>query len=622
MPNHLRPQLLALALFCFTALVAALLFGSPEPLQQSLSAKAILGAFCWFIVFLGSLLGWGSLLSRKEWGFPQGILTKLLLGSFFLVGCMVLASFFGILGDRFRYLYLAILLLGTTGVALPHFKLHREPAFWIALVAAALLLGILFSGATAPNLFQDVLNYHLLGPWRWWMAGRASFDPSFPHLYLASYWDYLNLWPIALMGSSGSALFASLFFSQWLHVLLGVGGSMLAIFAILRQSRIRPEWSLVAAIAGVMIFPLLWAAWLAKNDFGALFFFLGSLYFLQEKKPALAGFAAGFAFAAKFSMIFGIFFAPLVAFYLSPRKKELLFFGIFFLLGASPILLRNWAGSGNPFFPLFLDHFPAAASASMRMFSYDSLGSVDLAANLANFFPLFLSVSLREPAIFISLGMLAFSVWKNQGIFLPLLAILSLCLPLLWLGRTVEDFLHLRYLAPALCLATILAVSLLSRWKALEQSKPLNAAAIFLALAFLLFSKPYFSPRDLAFLEGRPDSYEILVGRTDGGHCKAWMAENLPAESRILSLEDDSLFLLPQPNIKVAFHDPAIDPILRTERDPVKLLEKFRAIGIQYVFSATHRAGNHYYLNSKEIFTWLTTQNPVKAAADCVVVGI
>lgn len=589
------------------------------------------------MLFTFSLVGWGGYLCRR-FAVEVTLLPAVLLGSFFLSLVMMLGGVVGALGDSFRFLYLIILSGGIFGLPFDVFKnffAALKDAAHDSLIlapAAAILIfsGFLLSGASALIPFQDVFSYHLYSPWRWWVEGRIFFDPNYPHLFLASYWEHLYMWAFPLMGSEGNSMLGALIFSQWVHAGIGFGGTFLAIFSIMKHLRIPSAWSIVAAIAGSTIFPLLWTAWLAKNDFGALFWYLGSLYFLLRLRPVLAGLAAGMALAAKLSIFFGLVFVPVVIFILWPARKAIRPFFLFvsaLLAGALPLFLRNALTTGNPVFPLLQNVFGGAAvSESMQLFSYGALESAGLEVNALSFFPVLFRIALKEPLLPICALLLGWALIRKRREEFSLLsiAVLSFGPPVLWLGYMAEDFLHIRYLAPAICLISFLPLLFLLKLKVIQKSRPVEHFLLVAILLFLFASRGYVPWRDLAAPGNRAEFFENYVSRSDGGACKAWMAENIGALSPVLSMEDDSLYLLPLKNVRVAFHDPKIDQIIRQEKRPEELFGQLRSLGVKFVYNTKHRDGNHYYPNTSEHQAWLRGKGVAHlfAANDCLVVDL
>jgi hypothetical protein len=619
-----------LGLFLALFFLAHGLVGGAAPISQSFSRAQYLGVFLWIALFLFSLLGWGKTISR--WLYSEGSLIEaLLFGGFFLSICGMAAGLLGLLGNGHRWFFGVLLLPGFMGLewggAAQKIRtlFSRRFALFSFLVFLA-VSALFFHGAMIPNQSQDVLSYHLYAPWRWWQEGRIFFDPHYPHLFWASSWEYLYFWAFALVGDSGARLIGSLVFSQGIHAALGYGGSCLVIYGILRELGVKPAWRWLGALMACTVYPLLWTVWLAKNDFGALFWCLGSAYLLVRRRPLSSGWSAGMAMAAKFSVVFFVFFLPFSSFFLEGEKREKFRRAGLVLAGLSlallPFLLRNLLFTGNPLFPLFSSLFGGAAvSDSMQRFSYAALGAPSLAENTRLFVPLLTRVFFREPFILLGMALLAWSIWKRErkSSFFFSLGVFSLLLSLLWLGKRVDDILYLRYLAPALCLLNGLAVLFFSR---LGGGRKAAYGFFGLFLLFFFFSRAYIPWAEIASLRERPDFYSQYLS-IDGGECKAWMAEHMREES-VLSLEDDTLYFLPLRNIRVAFHDPGIDALFLREKNESTLFSSLRAQGVGYVYDTVHAAGNYYYLNSSALSAWLRRQDKAQvfAAKDCVVVNL
>lgn len=253
-------------------------------------------------------------------------------------------------------------------------KKYFENLNWIeilVLTSFGVLFIVRFLGAIEPQAHGDPILYHLVGPRLWVEAGKLTLIPNLPNAILASYWEYLYIWPQVFFykGIPGSGLIEAQILSQWTHLFWGTGTVFSLLFYFLSPYAEKRLHLWIALFAALCVGSVQWSANLAKNDWGIMSFVLSGMLcivtlkskkykFLQRALSILTGIFWGLAIMGKPNAVFAIG-AAITLFILFGERKYfiLIFFGI--IIGVMPNLLRNWALTKNPFFPMLNSIFPS-----------------------------------------------------------------------------------------------------------------------------------------------------------------------------------------------------------------------------------------------------------------------
>ncbi len=334
----------------------------------------ILPLSLYFLSFCAGLLGWGLWLEKRWGGGGAGVW---LFSSVVAVAMAMLFGHVGWLGAEHRWLFLFVLHAGllvapwrdARMVGLP----WRNP--WVIGVLA-FVFGLRYFTAYLPQAHGDPLLYHLMGPRLWNLMGVVQLNQDLPVPLLAATWEYFFLWPQVLFTSepaSMAQLVLAQLFSQWIHLLWGLFGSVMVLDQMVREKKgfAAEGPRLLLCLALLFVPSMAWTGPLAKNDCGMAFWCLGSWLFLWEglHKPSkkawlLGGLFAGLAVSAKISAV--LFLIPLGMillvrlFWFHPRAAipALAFSAIGTLFGALPVYFRNWWETQNPFYTMFHHWFP------------------------------------------------------------------------------------------------------------------------------------------------------------------------------------------------------------------------------------------------------------------------
>ncbi len=124
----------------------------------------------------------------------------------------------------------------------------------------------------------------------------------------ASQWEYLMGWGHILFAQlPNRGLIEAHLFGQFCHAGIALPGCALCLFSIAKNLKLPKYAALLFTLIGVSSATLWPYTWIAKNDVGAIYWTLTSIYFLTcqnlsiKKRYFLIGTFAGLAIAAKFN---------------------------------------------------------------------------------------------------------------------------------------------------------------------------------------------------------------------------------------------------------------------------------------------------------------------------------
>ncbi|HSI35704.1 MAG TPA: hypothetical protein VK986_19135, partial [Tepidisphaeraceae bacterium] len=255
---------------------------------------------------------------------------------------------------------------------------------WVLLAAAPAIGMMLFGAAIVPGTLwrpedphpYDALEYHLQAPREWYEAGRMT--PLRHNVF--SYFPYgVEMHSLMAMHARGGA-WAAMYHCQY----FSVAWVLLAGLAVYGGVREAGAGRAVASAGAAMTVSLPWMVMLGTVAFteGALAFYaaLAVAWALRAVRSeegrtramAVAGVLAGLACGVKYTavpmVVIGLLIAVGIAALTSviaaggSRRslgiewaRSLTVFGFLAVLVASPWLIRNWAWTGNPVFPLAMN---------------------------------------------------------------------------------------------------------------------------------------------------------------------------------------------------------------------------------------------------------------------------
>jgi 4-amino-4-deoxy-L-arabinose transferase-like glycosyltransferase len=223
--------------------------------------------------------------------------------------------------------------------------------------------------ASVPPVSRDALTHHLALPKLWVQRGGINETPEIVFSYYPQLVDLLYVLPL-LIGHDIAA--------KYLHFAFALATTLL-VFLFVRR-RLGPAW---AALAGLMFLTIPLIMKLSVTvyvDLGMIFFTTAALFagVLWLEQPArlrwlvLAALCIGLALSTKYNALISFLVLSLLLpfFFLNSRKDKAseqlnaVRYGVIFvgvaLLAFSPWLIRNYALTGNPVYPLMSGVFASA----------------------------------------------------------------------------------------------------------------------------------------------------------------------------------------------------------------------------------------------------------------------
>jgi 4-amino-4-deoxy-L-arabinose transferase-like glycosyltransferase len=255
-----------------------------------------------------------------------------------------------------------------------------ERLIWVAILViliAEIVLGFL------PPTARDELTHHLAIPKLYARVGRIIEVPMAPYAYYPMLLDMLYT-PLIYWGYD--------FIAKHTHALFGfLTGLLIYAYLTRRLSRVYGLLGFFFFISTPAVLRL--SHW-AYIDLGITFYSTAALLCLLrwcEEREArhwlfLAGLSLGFALATKpngllAALLLGLLFVLVIG--RRPRKplgglvSELALFAGVTLLPFTPWLMKNWHQTGNPFYPLLGNFFPARSASVIDAASFVGLGVVE-----------------------------------------------------------------------------------------------------------------------------------------------------------------------------------------------------------------------------------------------------
>ncbi|MGE3263538.1 MAG: hypothetical protein AB7K68_17310 [Bacteriovoracia bacterium] len=581
--------------FCLFAALGFFLYGPPRGPDEAQSWWQVGGAFCLFLAFCFSSYTAGRLLNVRILRRPADFLMDFGagLGLFILAGQLL--GLAGLIGYLPSVWMTACLWLPVAIQAFLGDGRNFRPAFsWRAIgLAQALTLitcFLVFLLTWIPDPMPDPLWYNLTAA-RWWLdAGKIYFPRENIAILATGSWDALYLWSSYLLGGpAGGGLIAGQICGQWMHFVCGGLGSIWALrrFYKFLFPDLSADWIWLVTLVSALSASQQSTIFLAKNDWGATFFLLLALLALSDTKGErgrffLSGFFAGLAFSAKFTIIFiGL---PLLAltFFAGGRKRIWDFLpGI--IVGAGPLLLRNFLLLGNPFFPVLGRFFRRADLEEIwrRTGEYDG--------------GLFFSVAGKENLVRL--------VWQDS----PFILLTLLCAVFFWAApRRFQAQFRVSAIVTAAAAFFLLKVGSQAEYRVFglgcllaaglglalalsfaqeralfrigSRARTLLTLGIF-ALAAYSTSYPWIAPVAV-FSQASPPE---MIRRHFGGTALAWVRLNVPENKVVASANEFRLYYLSPRKAYRIWDNVDLDQKMRRSRSLLEAVDAMRGAGIDFL---------------------------------------
>ena len=589
----------------------------PTSTTDDFGLGSVVGLLLIFLFWLAAVVGWGRAASRLTGATPRGNLRgaeswglALGFGGLFAACWATLTVTAGLHGPTSSsvFLLVGVFAFATTSSAPVECRARRH-AVLVALPASYVVLRFVQSTRLARH--GDPLYYHLVAPVLWLRSGAIAFDPQHPLNFQASLWEYLYLWPAQLfLGKGEVGLPAIQIFAQWTHLSLGWVGIGLAVVALLQRLRFPRAIALIGGFAALATSSPWWTGALAKNDCGAAAWLLCGAVLLSRAERstttnAAAGVFIGAAFVAKYTVAFTaiplllgwVVFQLLVA----PKKLPLALSGVLLggLISASPLLARNYHGTGSAIYPLSFGNMAISTlSESSREYIYgmapavpddhvswriERLGELSREGTLAIVslaIPLFLVRGLFAPA--------KSSAFRRRALSLFFVAFGSL-LCFLVVARPGTDF---RLLGPGIVLLNVSGtlISLLSMRFLSRRARAFRLLPSGILALGAVAATSRMAPEAVLDRIRELPLQRHLVEHT-AGDTKLWIATRVPKSERIVTTGDNEIYYMLGHDVSVATDDLSLDRLWREEvsvGDSGELiLRAFRARGFRYLLDTS-----------------------------------
>ncbi|MBI3557278.1 MAG: hypothetical protein HY074_13525 [Deltaproteobacteria bacterium] len=612
--------LLALGFFCAGKLMRPF----PADPDSAIGPMQVLGTGCLFGFWLVGVCSWGRIFRRAC--LPQCPDPGLVLGlgtaaaAFFAM----LLGHLGLIGARSEPAFdiaLALgLLLDAGGNVVPAARASRSWELrgwkqWLALLPWLVLcywaLALVLK-ASIPHFQSDPLLQHLLGPRLWFQDGAITLNSRIPVAMKNYYWEYLSIWANSLLGGeAGRGLVESQIFSQWLHVLAWFG-TLLILIPLLRYFSVPWPWLGFGILAAASSWSVAWTAELAKNDWGVIFWTLCGLRLLlaiqgpELRNLFIGGLFLGLAVGAKFTAAITI--APFVAFWAAKRLfddgfskgfRAILFLSGAFSLGLTPILMRNFILTENPFFPILDGIFssPRLSRSVARYYAASQwadgreFGSL-LAARVK-------LIAVHEPAL-IALFLAGIAVpicWKRRGwnsrtpLYFVSAAAVMLFLVSVGANKTAEDGnLALRLMGPGMILGLSSGVfAFFDVFLVLSDRFTWLISATGIVITIFGISQSRLPLIDLArtrySIANLTDAMRTIA---IGGATKAWLRLNASPEDLIVTTGDNQLYYVAHLRVTAMPDQPGLDRSYNGPSGFEDYLEFLLSLGTKYILDSSH----------------------------------
>jgi hypothetical protein len=462
--------------------------------------------------------------------------------------------------------------------------------YWVAWPALYYLARAFTCGL--PQQHSDPLYYHLAAPKLWATLAQIRLVPEHPSFAQAALWEPVFGLPQIWLGAKGLANHVTTqIYGQWMHMLWGQIGTTLAGAALLKivVRGLKPGIALFAAWLATTLPAFEWTGCLAKNDYIIVLFFVAAIIEAVEERYALAGLLAGFACGTKILSGWGALgLLALVPLAWWPRYALAAFIGIL------PVLIRNYAFTGNPVFPI-LDraigpHWTSELWTNHNL-SFGGGPRFDFAM-LGWLWEKMLEKPL--PKILVALGAAALARgYLRMGKFPAPRLFLFLAVPLalaLLMLRPPADGRYGNYIAAAL---TLFAMAAVLR-EALAFSRGRKSRAWWLAIPFLALGAFVNTPVDELWKVPRDYLFAPRAKYVEQFHpvhdAITWANAHENEKDRMLWTAEKELFYYDHPYETVSEMS-SWETILKSQRGFADLVRTLKGMGFRYVHFSPQAGG-------------------------------
>lgn len=637
--------------------------GAPSDPDATASLRPLVGTALYFASFVISLLSWGKWLVGATCSrFENAFVGRLAMGSAALSLFAGVFGAVGFIGFGHGFVLQLILFVGVVlgqvsgGVCVndgsnPALAPEsREPASRPEKIV--LLLFVIFFAAHFVRRFlmagllhggTDPLMYHMLAPRYWVELGRISFAHNHSMTIHASFWEYLFIWPNAILGAPGGrGLIESQYFAQWLHQLAVIGSAIAcdSYFKPLIKNRLLVWAGIALALTNRHFFN---SSITAKNDFGivlwtvALALQLRGLKEVERFGHAIAGALFAMIFFGKTVSIFALFMvmgstlfiwkesAVSARAWIASVTRRLLWMGLGALVVSVPEGIRNALATGNPLpgvFPIQMK--PEWASIHLYSFMKATAPRLaDPAYFLGQVEELF-SGNEFQWAVFLALPLALFFSKRLDSVARRLVALsLWCCAACLLYCAGAYGVRFYRWLGAALLFLPVCSMGLIETIAVAFKSSIVDKIASWIGFVLVLGSIAVSGYRDVVKMNllqiAREVRYsnptrDLRVTRTfEGGDSLAWVRMNVSPSALVGSTGDLMLYYVSHLRVAPMTTHPILDRELSKNSFTKDLVKRAHLLGMRYVLDVDHRI-KYNYSRYAEIFKFLIESHPEAVA--------
>ena len=263
--------------------------------------------------------------------------------------------------------------------------IHKYISYTLILLLITLIISTIILGSVPP-VDRDALTHHLFIPKLWLKHGGIYEIPEIPFSYYPMNIDLLYTIPL---------YFGNDIIPKYIHYYFALATALLLYRHLAK--RLGSQFGLLGALFFLSVPIIVKLSITVYVDLGVVFFTTASLLLLlywaetnfQIRYLVLAGLCCGLAAGSKYNGIIAIvaltLLAPIIHQQTVPKERQsnckALLWGFVFVVATmisfSPWLIRNYAWTGNPIYPLHNSLFQRLNSQGITLQSTQSINTSD-----------------------------------------------------------------------------------------------------------------------------------------------------------------------------------------------------------------------------------------------------
>lgn len=454
-----------------------------------------------------------------------------------------------------------------------------------------------------PSTYFDPLNYHLYGIVEWSKLDRLSHINSAIQIMHNSYADYLYF-PFSHWWGQGKIddLVSIQVSSQVFTVIFGITFFSLLFYELLKD-KVEKIWIPLFIMAALTRASLQHKGFIAKNDWIALSWFLGSVYIILKCQGnrliiiILSSFLMGLSIGTKFSYVVPALFFLLLLQHLEKIKikNEAPYILFFILIFSLPYFLRNYFWTKNPIFPMGQKLFQSDFLGPSWI---DGFGLFDVGLNNSNF-NFFLKKIIRiftyDPYVYLGLLLPFFfniisstikKIWKYVYFF-------SVCF-IFFLGP-FSELRHFGFVAIVLNSFGIYVIFLMTRKFKVENQHLIIKLILFTIVINFLSLENQLNPIPSALRKGIFfPRVQSLLDEGKGMELSKALNKNLKKDQKVAILDDTPPYYLSMYNVIRLWDNPVIDRDLKNCSNLFCVVQIFQKEQIHFLIESSFIFDPHF----------------------------